>query len=205
MKTELLHRAKADIQKAGDLLRQGQVVGIPTETVYGLAANALDAEAVLRIFEAKGRPQDNPLIIHMSRLEQLEELAAEVSPAVYQMAEHFWPGPLTMVVKKKDIVPDRTSAGLDTVGIRMPSHPVARAIIDAAGLQVTPGFIDSHSHSDRSVFREGGSGSYNSLLQGVTTQVAGQCGSSVAPWYPENARKYGVEPEQEPLCTAHER
>ena len=134
MKTELLHRAKADIQKAGDLLRQGQVVGIPTETVYGLAANALDAEAVLRIFEAKGRPQDNPLIIHISRLEQLEELAAEVSPAVYQMAEHFWPGPLTMVVKKKDIVPDRTSAGLDTVGIRMPSHPVARAIIDAAGL-----------------------------------------------------------------------
>ena len=134
MKTELLHRTKADIQKAGDLLRQGQVVGIPTETVYGLAANALDAEAVLRIFEAKGRPQDNPLIIHISRLEQLEELAAEVSPAVYQMAEHFWPGPLTMVVKKKDIVPDRTSAGLDTVGIRMPSHPVARAIIDAAGL-----------------------------------------------------------------------
>ena len=134
MKTELLHRSKFDIQKAGDLLRAGQVVGIPTETVYGLAANALDADAVLRIFEAKGRPQDNPLIIHISALEQLEDLAEEISPAVYQMAEHFWPGPLTMVVKKKDIVPDRTSAGLDTVGIRMPSHPVARAIIDAAGV-----------------------------------------------------------------------
>ena len=134
MKTELLRRSKADVQKAGELLRQGQVVGIPTETVYGLAANALDADAVLRIFEAKGRPQDNPLIIHISSMDQLEALAAEVSPAVYQMAEHFWPGPLTMVVKKKDIVPHRTSAGLDTVGIRMPSHPVARAIIDAAGL-----------------------------------------------------------------------
>ena len=134
MKTELLHRSKFDIQKAGDLLRAGQVVGIPTETVYGLAANALDEAAVAKIFAAKGRPQDNPLIIHISALDQLEDLAEEISPAVWQMAEHFWPGPLTMVVKKKDIVPDRTSAGLDTVGIRMPSHPVARAIIDAAGV-----------------------------------------------------------------------
>ena len=134
MKTELLRRSAADIAKAGRLLAGGEVVGIPTETVYGLAANALDADAVLRIFQAKGRPQDNPLIIHISRLEQLQELAAEISPAVYRMAEQFWPGPLTMVVRKKDIVPARTSAGLDTVGIRMPSHPVARAIIDAAGV-----------------------------------------------------------------------
>ena len=134
MKTELLRRSKFDIQKAGDLLRAGQVVGIPTETVYGLAANALDEAAVAKIFAAKGRPQDNPLIIHISALEQLEDLAEEISPAVWQMAEQFWPGPLTMVIKKKDIVPDRTSAGLDTVGIRMPSHPVARAIIDAAGV-----------------------------------------------------------------------
>ena len=134
MKTELLRRSKSDIEKAGALLRAGEVVGIPTETVYGLAANALDADAVLRIFEAKGRPQDNPLIIHISELEQLEQLAEEVPPAVYRMAEHFWPGPLTMVVKKKAIIPDRTSAGLDTVGIRMPAHPVARAIIDAAGV-----------------------------------------------------------------------
>lgn len=134
MKTELLRRSAADIAKAGRLLAGGEVVGIPTETVYGLAANALDADAVLRIFEAKGRPQDNPLIIHISDLDQLEDLAEDLSPAVYQMAEHFWPGPLTMVVKKKDIIPARTSAGLDTVGIRMPSHPVARAIIDAAGV-----------------------------------------------------------------------
>ena len=134
MKTELLHRSKSDIAKAGALLREGAVVAIPTETVYGLAANALDEAAVAKIFAAKGRPQDNPLIIHISALEQLEDLAEDISPAVWQMAEQFWPGPLTMVVKKKDIVPDRTSAGLDTVGIRMPSHPVARAIIDAAGV-----------------------------------------------------------------------
>ncbi len=134
MLTKLLHRSAAGITEAGRLLAGGEVVGIPTETVYGLAANALDEQAVLRIFEAKGRPQDNPLIIHISALEQLEALAEDISPAVYQMAEHFWPGPLTMVVKKKAIVPHRTSAGLDTVGIRMPSHPVARAIIDAAGV-----------------------------------------------------------------------
>ena len=134
MKTKLLRTRPADIEEAGGLLAAGQVVAIPTETVYGLAANALDGDAVLRIFEAKGRPQDNPLIVHISALEQLEDLAEELSPAVYQMAEHFWPGPLTMVVKKKAVIPDRTSAGLDTVGIRMPSHPVARAIIDAAGV-----------------------------------------------------------------------
>ena len=134
MLTKLLHHSAADIAQAGRLLAGGEVVGIPTETVYGLAANALDEAAVAKIFAAKGRPQDNPLIIHISALDQLEDLAEEISPAVWQMAEHFWPGPLTMVVKKKDIVPDRTSAGLDTVGIRMPSHPVARAIIDAAGV-----------------------------------------------------------------------
>ena len=134
MLTKLLHRSAADIAQAGRLLAGGEVVGIPTETVYGLAANALDEAAVAKIFAAKGRPQDNPLIIHISALDQLEDLAEEISPAVWQMAEQFWPGPLTMVVKKKDIVPDRTSAGLDTVGIRMPSHPVARAIIDAAGV-----------------------------------------------------------------------
>ncbi len=134
MKTKLLRTRPADIVEAGGLLAAGQVVAIPTETVYGLAANALDGDAVLRIFEAKGRPQDNPLIVHISTLEQLEDLAEDLPPAVYRMAEHFWPGPLTMVVKKKAVVPHRTSAGLDTVGIRMPSHPVARAIIDAAGV-----------------------------------------------------------------------
>ena len=124
----------ADIAEAGRLLREGQLVAIPTETVYGLAANALDEQAVLHIFEAKGRPQDNPLIVHISSMEQLPALVREIPPLVYTMAEHFWPGPLTMVMKKADCIPLRTSAGLDTVGIRMPSHPAARAIIDAAGV-----------------------------------------------------------------------
>jgi len=134
MKTKLLRTRPADIGEAGRLLAAGQVVAIPTETVYGLAANALDEDAVSRIFEAKGRPQDNPLIVHISALEQLEDLAADIPESVYRMAEHFWPGPLTMIVKKAAVIPDRTSGGLDTVGIRMPSHPVARAIIDAAGV-----------------------------------------------------------------------
>lgn len=134
MKTELLRAGRTGIRRAGELLRQGQVVGIPTETVYGLAANALDEQAVSRIFEAKGRPQDNPLIVHISALEQLEGLAEDIPPTVYRMAEHFWPGPLTMILKKADRIPLRTSAGLDTVGIRMPAHPVARAIIEAAGV-----------------------------------------------------------------------
>ncbi len=134
MKTEFLTRASAGIERAGELLRRGQVVGIPTETVYGLAANALDEDAVLRIFEAKGRPQDNPLIIHISQIEQLEDLVTEVPENARRLAAAFWPGPLTMVLKKKDMVPARTSAGLDTVGIRMPAHPTARAIIDAAGV-----------------------------------------------------------------------
>ena len=134
MQTKLLRTRPADIGEAGRLLAAGQVVAIPTETVYGLAANALDEDAVSRIFEAKGRPQDNPLIVHISALEQLEDLAVDIPEGVYRMAEHFWPGPLTMIVKKAAVIPDRTSGGLDTVGIRMPAHPVARAIIDAAGV-----------------------------------------------------------------------
>ncbi len=134
MKTELLRAGKSGVRRAGELLRQGQVVGIPTETVYGLAANALDEAAVSRIFEAKGRPQDNPLIVHISAMEQLEGLVEDIPPAVYRMAEHFWPGPLTMILKKTGRIPLRTSAGLDTVGIRMPAHPVARAIIEEAGV-----------------------------------------------------------------------
>ncbi len=134
MKTEFLRPSPAGVERAGELLRRGQVVGIPTETVYGLAANALDEDAVLRIFQAKGRPQDNPLIIHISAMEQLEDLVWDIPENAYQLAAAFWPGPLTMVLKKKAAVPARTSAGLDTVGIRMPAHPTARAIIDAAGV-----------------------------------------------------------------------
>lgn len=133
--TLLLHGgAKRDIAKAGRLLAAGEVVAVPTETVYGLAANALDEQAVLRIFEAKGRPQDNPLIVHVSALEQIDPLVTEFPAVARALARRFWPGPMTLVMKKSPRIPDRTSAGLDTVGIRMPAHPVARAIIDAAGV-----------------------------------------------------------------------
>ncbi|MBQ9108652.1 MAG: threonylcarbamoyl-AMP synthase [Oscillospiraceae bacterium] len=122
------------IEKAAELLRQGKLVIIPTETVYGLAANALDAQAVSRIFVAKGRPQDNPLIVHISDMAQLDPLVREVPRSARLLAEKFWPGPLTMVMPKSQAVPDVTSGGLDTVAVRMPSHQTARDIIEKTGL-----------------------------------------------------------------------
>lgn len=123
-----------NIEKAGKILRDGGLVAIPTETVYGLAANAYDTEAVKRIFEAKGRPQDNPLIVHISKIEELYPLVTEVPEKALECAKRFWAGPLTMIFKKSDKVPDTVSAGLDTVAVRMPSNGIARAIISAAGV-----------------------------------------------------------------------
>lgn len=131
METKRLNREQADI--AGAILRNGGLVAIPTETVYGLAADAYNGDAVARIFAAKGRPMDNPLIVHISKLSQLEELVAYVPSALYDLADAFWPGPLTIILPKSERIPDEVSAGLDTVAVRMPSHPVARAVIDAAG------------------------------------------------------------------------
>lgn len=119
-----------DIERAAAILRDGGLVVIPTETVYGLAADACNADAVKRIFEAKGRPSDNPLIVHISRFEQLGALVREVPESAKKLADAFWPGPLTIILPKSDRVPDVTSGGLDTVAVRMPSHPAARAIID---------------------------------------------------------------------------
>lgn len=120
--------------QAAELLRAGEVVGMPTETVYGLAANALDGAAVAKIFAAKGRPQDNPLIVHIADRDQLETLVRAVPESTKKLADRFWPGPMTMILPKAGCIPDEVSAGLDTVGIRMPSHPVARALIRAAGV-----------------------------------------------------------------------
>ncbi|MEG1179820.1 MAG: L-threonylcarbamoyladenylate synthase [Oscillospiraceae bacterium] len=122
------------INKIGRILKSGGIVGIPTETVYGLAANALDERAVSKIFEAKGRPQDNPLIVHINDIDELYPLVKSVPKEALSLAEHFWPGPLTIILPRSDIVPKSVSAGLDTVAIRMPSHPIARAIIRAAGV-----------------------------------------------------------------------
>lgn len=122
------------LEQAGALLRAGEVVGIPTETVYGLAANALDPVAVARIFEAKGRPQDNPLIVHIADIESVKEIATEFPPQAQALAEAFWPGPLTIILPKQDRIPMVTSGGLNTIGIRFPAHPMAQAIIRAAGV-----------------------------------------------------------------------
>ena len=124
------------IGEAADILRRGGLLGIPTETVYGLGANGLDREAVAHIFEAKGRPQDNPLILHIPSADWLERYCEDIPEAAYALADRFWPGPMTMILKHKPIVPDTVTAGLDTVGMRCPAHPVCRAIIAAADVPV---------------------------------------------------------------------
>lgn len=132
--TRLLDSSNGSIEYAAEIIKSGGIVGMPTETVYGLAANALDPEAVKKIFIAKGRPQDNPLIVHISRTEMLDGLVKQVPELAKKCAEAFWPGPLTMIMPKTNRIPYTTSAGLDTVGIRMPSNKTAAALIDASGV-----------------------------------------------------------------------
>ena len=125
-----------DLDTAADILRRGGLLGIPTETVYGLGANGLDPAAVEHIFEAKGRPQDNPLILHIPSAQWLPRYCEDIPPAAYLLAEQFWPGPLTMILRRRDLVPDVVTAGLDTVGMRCPAHPLCREIIHRAGVPV---------------------------------------------------------------------
>ncbi len=120
------------ISKAAEILRNGGLVAFPTETVYGLGADALNAEAVKKIYEAKGRPSDNPLILHVSSIEQVNELVF-INDAAEKLMKTFWPAPLTLVMKAKNIIPLRTRGGLDTAAIRMPDNPVALALIEATG------------------------------------------------------------------------
>ena len=125
-----------DVTAAAAILRAGGLAGIPTETVYGLGANGLDGAAVGRIFQAKGRPQDNPLILHIPEAEWLRRYCKNIPPAAWRLAERFWPGPLTMILQRKVNVPNAVTCGLDTVGVRCPDHPVTLAIIRAAGVPV---------------------------------------------------------------------
>jgi L-threonylcarbamoyladenylate synthase len=118
-----------DINRAATLLTQGELVAIPTETVYGLAGNALDANSVLKIFEVKSRPQFDPLIVHVPDIQQAEAYVEEIPEAAYALARAFWPGPLTIVLKKKAIIPDLVTAGLDTVGIRCPNHTQTQQLL----------------------------------------------------------------------------
>ncbi len=124
---------KEQMARAGEILRSGGLVAFPTETVYGLGANALDADAAAKIYRAKGRPSDNPLIVHIADMEALYQIAAEVPEKARALAAWFWPGPLTMIFKKKDCVPKTTTGGLDTVAVRMPDHAVALQLIREGG------------------------------------------------------------------------
>jgi L-threonylcarbamoyladenylate synthase len=126
----------AGLTRAAECLRRGGLVAFPTETVYGLGVHALDRAAVRRLFAAKGRPADDPLIVHVSDLDRMHELVLEIPDAARQLAARFWPGPLTMVVPRSPRVPDEVTAGMPTVAIRVPAHPVARALLAAAGLPI---------------------------------------------------------------------
>lgn len=136
MKTRnfLLDENKIDkklIEEAAKLLKKGELVAFPTETVYGLGADGLNSQAVAKIFQAKSRPADNPLILHIASRKDLESLVEEIPPQAEILIEKYWPGPLTLILKKKDLVPNLVSAGLDTVAIRMPDNPIALALIEA--------------------------------------------------------------------------
>jgi len=133
LQTQLLNITPGVLERAGALIRSGELVAFPTETVYGLGADALNADAVKRIFEAKGRPGDNPLIVHISAIDQLAPLiSAGPSPMAQALMDAYWPGPMTLIFPKSGLVPMAVTAGLDTVAIRYPAHPAARALIDAA-------------------------------------------------------------------------
>ncbi len=137
METRILKISSPDDENlalVGEVLSKGGLAAIPTETVYGLAGNALKGECAKKIFEAKGRPSDNPLIVHISKHEQWDSLVTEIPEAAKALADAFWPGPLTIILPKSDLVPDEVSGKLPTVAVRMPDNEIARAIIDAAGV-----------------------------------------------------------------------
>ena len=138
MKTEIVKIDEEQIDqeaiaRAGEILKRGGLVAFPTETVYGLGGDALNENSSRLIYAAKGRPSDNPLIVHITNMEALKKIVTEIPPAARKLAERYWPGPLTMIFHKSSAVPLATTGGLDTVAVRMPSHKTARAMIDAAG------------------------------------------------------------------------
>ncbi len=138
MNTLMLSSDNEDIGKAAEIIKRGGIVAIPTETVYGLAADALNGDAVRKIFKAKGRPMDNPLIVHISDISQIYSLVREFPRKAEILAEKFWPGPLTIILPKSDIIPDEVSAGLDTVAIRFPSHKTAQKLITLSSPLAAP-------------------------------------------------------------------
>ncbi len=136
METIVAKATPQAVLAAGKLLRKGSLVAFPTETVYGLGADALRPDAAREIYETKGRPSDNPLIVHIGRCSDLRRVASSVPDTAWRLADAFWPGPLTMILPKASVVPYETTGGLDTVAVRFPSHPVARRLIEAAGVWI---------------------------------------------------------------------
>lgn len=137
MKTIILPADGPDtVARGAEIIKNGGLLGIPTETVYGLGANGLNPDAVLKIFEAKGRPQDNPLILHVADMAQVPDFCRDIPKTAWRLMEKFWPGPLTLVLPAKEVVPKRTTAGLDTVAIRCPDCALTRRIIAAAGVPI---------------------------------------------------------------------
>ncbi len=133
---EILKPGEESLRRAADCIARGGLVAFPTETVYGLGANAFDARAVARVFEAKARPSFDPLIVHVASLAQAESVALEIGPKARALAEALWPGPLTLVLPKRGELPDIVTSGLGTVAVRLPAHPVARAIIELSGTAI---------------------------------------------------------------------
>ncbi len=136
METLILDPTDENIEKAAKILADGGLVAFPTETVYGLGADALNEDAVKRVYEAKGRPSDNPMIVHISRASDIGQMTRMLSPVIVDLIDNFWPGPLTLVVKKRDEIPKTTTGGLDTVAVRMPDNETARKLINLAGVPV---------------------------------------------------------------------
>ena len=136
MNTKILSDTTEDIAAAAEIIAAGGLVAFPTETVYGLGADALNAEAVGKVYAAKGRPSDNPMIVHISSKDDLLKLTSAVTPDMEKLMESFWPGPMTMIVPRLPVIPDTTTGGLSTVGVRMPDHPVALSLISGSGCPI---------------------------------------------------------------------
>ena len=136
METKILEPTIENIKLAADVIKEGGLVAFPTETVYGLGANALDEAAVKKVYEAKGRPSDNPMIVHISRASDIGQTTRMLSPDIVNLIDNFWPGPLTLIVKSKDAIPKVTRGGLDTVGVRLPDNEIARELIELSGVPI---------------------------------------------------------------------